>query len=294
MLILAAACGPGPMATPDSTLAALVAADPGYLSTYAYGDRAPGAACSQGSQCVSGRCTATQDQSCGVCLEVRRLGQSCGGATQVCNWGQVCTNGLCRTKDGDVGAPCNDAPKSLPRLPACDLELHCVRGRGETQATCQRPLPLGAACTDGTLCRYRTHCSAAGFCEADVIGGENEACTFQCTKDSLFCDAHVCRERPRLAVGDACGRVVGSCIDSVCGNANFPFGGWTDADPLTCLALGAEGEKAVYGLCRPGLFADGTTDLICRKRRAAGAACTFAECETGLECHAGRCGPPCQ
>src|SRR5689334_7867120 len=61
--------------------------------------RMAGAACAFDKQCVSGRCSADiPSGGCGVCLDVRKLGESCGGPDQSCNKSAVCEKGVCQSR----------------------------------------------------------------------------------------------------------------------------------------------------------------------------------------------------
>src|SRR5689334_13147180 len=71
-----------------------------------------GSACAFGSQCESLRCSAdVESGGCGVCLDVRKLGERCDGPLQGCSASAVCQDGVCQSTKKLVGESCQIGPK---------------------------------------------------------------------------------------------------------------------------------------------------------------------------------------
>ena len=108
-----------------------------------------GSACAFGRQCATGACSADNHPgTCGVCLEVRKEGQGCGGALQTCSRSSACVNGVCRTKKVSEGHACNFGPKGGDSG-ECDDALYCTGMLGQGVGKCTAYVPRGGLCVSG-------------------------------------------------------------------------------------------------------------------------------------------------
>jgi hypothetical protein len=269
------------------------------------GTLATGAACDVGDQCQSGTCT-SYDQ-CGVCADVRALGESCG-ATALCATG-ICDSGVCVVPGSPEGSACQ-APKGAS---GCLPSLYCPNG------TCVPRLHVGDACPDGALsfeaCPVGSVCHAS-VCQSIATMQEGQACdgvTAVCSGEGIFCLDGVCRQPVAgVGLGGSCGLDV--CVPGLmCSYASCAvpaqegepcLGAVACAANLLCLSdpqggsrCGAprgEGE-ACGGLdeCGPELFCDlSGTASSCRRAAVQGEACGDGSgpCMDSLACRDGMCG----
>ncbi|HSO40466.1 MAG TPA: hypothetical protein VLT33_48400, partial [Labilithrix sp.] len=84
--------------------------------------RPVGAPCAFANQCASGACSAdVPGGGCGVCLDVRGLGERCDRPLLTCSRSAVCSDGICRSTKATAGQPCTIGPKR--ESSDCDDEL---------------------------------------------------------------------------------------------------------------------------------------------------------------------------
>jgi len=275
------------------------------VTTSTNASRAVGDVCALDAQCASRRCSADADAgSCGVCLDARKLGESCDGPLQVCSASAACGDGVCRSTKKIVGDACELGPKGGD-LGSCDDELYCAGQPGDQQGTCATYVPVGGACqsftgycVEGAVCMDSGVCAIlpAGSCRYDEDCGAAE-----------FCAGTGLCQTATLTEGAACGLVNGTFIDddcvpgTVCGNLEFPNGGGGQGTLWTCVALPVEGDPCVTGACAEGLFCasyfDGELPL-CQRRGSVGATCGdnaawIDDCAPGLECRGEVCELAC-
>jgi hypothetical protein len=276
--------------------------------------RSVGTACAFGPQCASGLCSSSVSSgACGVCLEQRRLGQTCGGAAQGCSRSAVCRDGICQTMKKPLGASCRLQPKGGD-LFDCDDELYCSGTSG--QGTCAERLALGVACAPLAVCVPGALCSN-GVCTTQ----DAASCALRGCGQGQYCgtvDSVATCQAGTLAIGARCGIVDGSFVDNgcaataVCGSRDFPNGGGGPATVETCLPAPGEGEVCINDVCAAGLFCrygaedcSGTIDRRCARLGQEGEACAsfglgrdedmyLSSCAPQLECRAGRCQQPCR
>lgn len=270
--------------------------------------RAVGEACAAAGQCASGRCSADEQAGgCGVCIEARRLGESCGGALQGCGLSAFCAKGTCVSNKKSAGEPCEPAPKGGD-TGECDDELYCS-GDWQKGGVCAARIALGGACD------YRTLCEAGAICihdlcrpEASLYAGQGESCADGYCQDGLLCDpeALVCKPGS-LKEGALCGIVSGEIVHDECASGltcydlKWPNGGGGQETVSRCHPLPEAGEFCAYGRCAPGLTCDGHASFnvvspVCVRLRLEGEDCHEygPDCVAGLECRAGACRAACQ
>src|SRR5262245_41867544 len=68
--------------------------------------RATGSACAFWWQCASRSCNAPVVGGCGVCVDIRALGEACGGPLEGCSSSATCTAGICKSSKKVLGEPC--------------------------------------------------------------------------------------------------------------------------------------------------------------------------------------------
>ena len=270
--------------------------------------RAVGAACAFDDQCDSSRCSGDPIAgTCGACVAVQALGESCTGPNEGCSPSAVCDDGVCRSTRKLAGEACGLEPKGGDRH-ECDDELYCAPLEGAfTMGTCTARIALGGACVgyiDG--CVRGAQCGTSNQCEPIPTEG--------CTHGSgcaagTHCGVDAKCYPSTLQEGDRCGIVDGSIVDDacvaglVCGSLAFPDGGGGSETITTCLPLPIEGEPCISGGCAEGLFCrhlayDGVTLPRCERPRNEGEACRSdnayrIDCAEGLECRANACRIAC-
>jgi hypothetical protein len=178
------------------------------------GTLASGAACGDGSQCISGFCAMDFFTVCGVCADPIAAGGKCSKSSQ-CQGDLGCVSpGTC-TKLAKQGESCTSLP--------CAGGLKCMNG------TCSSPLTAGTACDPdkdycdgqiglqcdsaarkcvdlptaaiGSTCSHFELCLASGYCNAsgsptvcEAATNDGAACDLgnsEC-KYPAQCVAHVC------------------------------------------------------------------------------------------------------
>ncbi|MFT3772452.1 MAG: hypothetical protein QM820_44225 [Minicystis sp.] len=130
--------------------------------------RAVGAACAFDDQCSSQRCSADAQQgTCGACVELRALGESCNGPNQGCSTSAVCEDGVCRSTKKGLGEECGLEAKGGDRGD-CDDTLYCAQidNMNWDSGVCTEYLPVGGDCSDPhSRCAKGTICNEAHQCE---------------------------------------------------------------------------------------------------------------------------------
>jgi hypothetical protein len=265
-----------------------------------------GAACAFDSQCESQQCSAdVESGGCGVCLDVRKLGERCDGPLQGCSASAICQNGVCQSTKKTIGESCMLGPKGGDEH-ECDDELYCS-GRPGGQGACSARVPPGGACGPYTSgCVEGTSCTS-GVCTLPPAG----SCWMSGCEAGFFCDdTDTCRPAT-LPLGAPCGIVDGHFVDNecqpgtVCGSLEWPQGGGGPGTMSTCLPLPGAGELCIGVKCAEGLFcAEQTTDSTgvvpkrCEPLRAEGEPCSnnyifHIDCALGLECRGDVCERAC-
>jgi hypothetical protein len=141
------------------------------------GTRANGAACFEGSQCMSAFCMVAQGTTCGTCQPRPTAGGPCA-ANRACGAGLLCNPANVCVAPAQLGSPCS------PPMNPCGAGLNCLSG------TCQSaPAAVGAACTatnpcdflQGVVCGPMMTCIALGSVAAGqscgVVGMNLVVCT---------------------------------------------------------------------------------------------------------------------
>ncbi|MET0388330.1 MAG: hypothetical protein ABW321_20330, partial [Polyangiales bacterium] len=278
----------------DGACIAVGAVDPGnpcrgcdpLLSTTAYSDRLPGAACDDGAFC-------TTDDRCDA-------SRACVGTPRVCDDGLGCTTDSCdEGVDQCVGQPtsgcavdgaCRQAGDSHPTNP-CQVCDPTVSTTGWTDK------PSGDTCDDGLFCTVSDACDGAGLCT-----GFARVCD-----DGLDCTSEVCNESLDVCTESA---LTGCLIAGVCYTAGAedptdscricdPLGlsnGWTARLPGTSCDDGSfctvDDRCDLGGRCT-GAGRDCTSPEFCQIGVCdeAGQTCGIAprDCSDGLDCTADSC-----
>lgn len=266
-----------------------------------------GAACAFDSQCETGRCSADVDAgTCGECVTISALGQSCAGAHQGCSTSAICKDGICQSLRKTEGETCAFGPKGEDS-DDCDVELYCAHGDEYLDpGTCTRRVAVGESCEDGQRCVTGALCEG-GECIIPAAGTCNGARPW-CGAASYCGDDLQCHPGT-LTEGDPCDLVDGEFIKNecvaglVCGNLDYPNGGGGYGTPRTCVPLPGKGEPCVNSVCGEGLFClrstDGLSLPICDTPRSEGEACRNDNyyniaCAEGLECRASVCRAACE
>ena len=277
--------------------------------------RKVGAPCSVGLQCESRLCGALGADACGVCLERRTLGESCGGPQQGCGVSAVCQAGVCVTLKQGLGATCHFEAKGGD-AGDCDDDLFCSSAIGGSSGLCTRRALVGDACIDRTSCVVGAYC-LRGSCAAE--GADSCADGRPCAAGS-YCsntDRGPSCVPATLPRGGSCGIADGTLVDgdceagTICGNLSFSNGGFPQGTQSTCVPLPKSGESCVFFRCAEGLFCAGRSvgcanreDWRCEPLRKLGDTCQATifgrdqtaysdTCERGLECRSGRCRAAC-
>lgn len=267
--------------------------------------RSAGAACAFPKQCASGQCSVDEHSGeCGICLDVRKLNESCGGPDQSCNKSAVCVKGTCQSTRRLLGDSCSVGGKGGD---PCDDELYCDRPMGN-QGTCAAPVAVGVACDRwSSKCVEGAYCDRSGVCVVPPA----DSCELHPCSAGSFCDVHKTCRPATLNAGERCGIVDGEPVDNACapgtacGHAATPSSGAGPNSIDACLLLPTLGEICVRNHCAAGLFcAQQTTDSVgvipprCEALREEGDACTrdstfHIDCGAGLECRHRICQRAC-
>ncbi len=268
-----------------------------------------GAVCAFGSQCESGQCSADESSgACGVCLDVRKLGERCDGPLQGCSASAICQDGVCVSTKSIIGEPCELGAKGSD-AGDCDDELFCAGDSG-LKGMCQAFTPVGGACgTSSSRCVPGAHCSDSNVCTTQPTAW---TCSDSDCGDGLSCDNTGTCRAPTLPMGAPCGIVNGSFVDgncvagSVCGSVTYPDGGGGPNTSSACVALPEAGEVCIREQCAEGLFcseqttnSSGVVPRRCDPLRAEGEACSrdyifHKDCAAGLECRKDVCQQACR
>jgi hypothetical protein len=267
--------------------------------------RLVGVACAHDTQCASGQCGADEAHgTCGVCLEVRKLGERCDGPQQGCSASATCTEGVCTSTRKTLGVLCALQPKGGDAL-ECDDSLYCLGNAGDEQGHCTAFTPVGAACKPWPArCAPDSLCSPAGVCTLVPA----DSCQLHDCAAGMYCSQSEICQPATLPFGAPCGRIpdTDDYIDAGCAPGAVCTRPPT-ADPNSwvsdvCLPLPTAGERCFDdSRCAAGFFCDEHPDgaLLCAAVRAEGQACTSNRylnitCTAGLECRGDVCMQPCQ
>lgn len=256
--------------------------------------RPTGSACAFDWQCATRRCNAPVD-GCGVCVDIRPLGERCDGPLQGCSLSATCTGGVCISSKKTLGQPCVLGAKG--DLMECDDELYCATDGSPSGGACAPRGVLGGACDTIVGCAHGADCEN-GVCVVARMGLEGDSCDERWCADGLFCGQEICRPATLPIGADCGGDHIGkdSCAP---GSACELTGGppQNGLYPMACVAWRKEGEPCATSTCREDLFCrapPGTSDYVCVRRQLAGQTCTYSnECAEGLECRAGACATAC-
>jgi hypothetical protein len=250
--------------------------------------RKAGVACAFNKQCVSGRCSADlPGGGCGVCLDVRKLGESCGGPDQSCNDSADCVNGVCKSRKKLLGESCTSGGKGGD---PCDDELYCDLPLGY-QGTCAAPVAVGGSCEPSSRCVKGAYCDESGVCTVPFA----DSCEVHPCIAGSFCDVHNACRLATLKAGERCGSVDGEPVDNrcepgtICGNAGSPSAGGGSGSVDTCLPLPGEAEICIHGRCAAGLFCSQQTidGIAVLPPRCAALPEEGEECNTNADVHIG-------
>jgi hypothetical protein len=301
---------PATTTSPPATTTAPLAATPPPAGKPEF--RQVGEACSLGSQCASGGCSADfAAGSCGQCLDVRRLGESCGGALQGCSPSAVCQGGVCVSTKKVAGEVCRLEPKGGD-AGDCDDALFCTGKPGDENGRCAVRLAVGAACTSqypAVPCVKDAVCDQGTCTPVHPLVAGDSCGPLRCP-DAFFCEETTQTCQPAtLPKGNLCGIVDGSFVNNecvagtLCGDLNWPNGGGGDETVETCVALPTAGQVCLFESCAAGLFCHVTEEsgdnlaYRCEPLHLEGEACALTyptiDCAAGLECRSNVCAKAC-
>jgi hypothetical protein len=171
------------------------------------GTLANGAACSQGTQCLSAYC----------------LVSSCGNGTPAC-----CVGSCAPFTRVPIGGDCDPSASLCVDGSYCRVTTHL----------CAAEIAAGQPCDIGTGDYF---CQRGLDCQTDPSSGaracrrrpaEGEACSGVCDALADFCEPSTMKCVPKIAAGGACSLSGGSCVDSA----------RCDLASMTCVELGKAGE----------------------------------------------------
>ena len=143
--------------------------------------------CTFSTQCASLWCYAPTSGTCGVCVEERQEGESCGTEVEQCAGGLTCSSGICAVPPETTRYGAGQACPS-PGPYTCIDGLSCMTLPGQAGPTCQpEPMP-GQPCADDW-----NFCSGGGFCNASrqcqAVPGAGMPCGVTLSGVTL-CDAN--------------------------------------------------------------------------------------------------------
>jgi len=269
--------------------------------------RPVGEPCAFDNQCATNRCSGDAIAgTCGECVTIRALGETCTGPHQSCSISAVCQDGICKSLRKVEGDACALGPKGDDRE-ECDVELFCARTGGyDESGTCTRLTPRGQCCGEELIrCALGTECNRETLtCEIPIPG----ACMYgyYCVGENA-CGADLVCHPGTLPENAPCGIVNGEFVENacspglICGSSNYPNGG--NPNPTTCVPLPGKGEPCIQNYCAEGLFCwhSLVDDRItaCELPRNEGEECNVftyykVPCAQGLECRGNTCRPACQ
>lgn len=260
------------------------------------------AACAHPEQCVTGACSAVDTEAiCGVCLERRTLGETCGGSLETCGPTAECKDGKCVTTRRAEGETCRALTRGDPEAEAlyCDDDLYCASAQGELlvggqAGACAPRAALGATCDFARGgCRGVLHCED-GVCVEPRLGQLDESCDERDCASGLFCNQDTICKPATLPLGADCGSTATACEEGTFCSLLDPDGGGQAPFPQVCKAPSVAGEPCATGICAEGLVCSATLDFICAPRGGEGVKCGHStECAEGFECRGNECTPAC-
>lgn len=264
--------------------------------------RPAGAACAYGWQCAEQACSAESAEGglCGVCLDIRRLGEACGDGLAACSWTAECIDGICQSTKNTAGEPCENQAKG--GSDDCDADLYCA-GKLGGMGVCTALPTFGEPCGPGIQkCAGFGHCER-GTCVAPREGALGDSCDDRPCMVNLKChsfpEGHTCEEPNVVPLNGNCTSSIPN-LDCAKGTSCSLTGGPmlpTGRYPVACLANKLEGEECASSRCADGLVCqrlDGETIYSCHPLRVEGENCQSADaCSSGLECRNGTCVVEC-
>ncbi|MEZ4293374.1 MAG: hypothetical protein R3B70_00235 [Polyangiaceae bacterium] len=179
-----------------------------------------GVACAFDSQCATNRCSADVEAgTCGECVTIEALGQSCTGDHQGCSISAVCEDGVCKSLRKIEGEECGLGPKG-DDLGECDVEMYCAPVNGyQAPGECVRLSGVGESCS-GELSR----CAAGAGCSEDkvCVVPQPGSCVYgaYCSGEET-CGADGLCHPGTLAEGAACGSSTGISSTTAAGRARL-------------------------------------------------------------------------
>lgn len=272
------------------------------------GGRAIGEACAFDDQCITNRCSGNAG-TCGECVKIRALGESCIGPHEGCSMTAVCQEGICKSRRKSEGESCKLGPKGGSDLGECDIELFCAKRPDNFESgICTRRTPLGECCAGerfrcglGMECNRETHiceksipnaCTNGRYCGGETVCGND-----------LFCHPGT------LPPNASCRGVDGQRLDNacspgfICADPKYPNGGSLHQQPR-CIPPGSLGEPCIHHTCLDGLYCSQSRSnyqiTTCELLPGEGQACAHDSgksrpvCAKGFECRAGTCQAPCK
>jgi len=286
--------------------------DPGspFAADVNIGGRPVGAGCAFDTQCLSKRCSAdVRAGTCGECLTVRALGETCTGPHEGCSATAVCQDGVCKSLNRTEGEICSIGGKGSRSI-ACDSELACIYTRGYNEpATCTRTSRLGECCDVNTRCARGLTCNG----ETNVCEVASLVTPDTCMFNSWCYGENYCGEDKRCHPGTlpenaACDSGLGKHVDNACSQGLIcqrlnPETEKPLAQPK-CVPLPKKGEPCIRGRCEPGLYCAHSLvtgkDTTCELPHGEGESCfryvarDDEMCAAGLECRVGKCRRACK
>jgi hypothetical protein len=264
--------------------------------------RAVGQACAFAWQCASGSCSAdVASGGCGVCRDVRRLGQRCDEPLATCSATATCSSSrgaTCVSTKKVLDQPC--ALGGLGDSQDCDDDLYCEGTPGGT-GTCKAKPAQGEACSldqPFAVCVGGGNCER-GTCAARRLGAAGDSCDQRTCDEGLACEHGACQRPTAIATGAPCG--VSPGLTCEVGARCELTGGPADASghsPMACLPGRTEGQECASNHCAEGLFCDPPAPGApsrCQRLRSEGEACRLDDsCAASLECRQGRCQVACR
>jgi hypothetical protein len=224
--------------------------------------RCSGTSAACGTSCsVDADCSASGACEAGVCVALRKKGESCARTAQ-CGTGLSCADGVC----------CNEACDG-----ACRACAAPNKESGDKSGECG-PAKEGSNPQAKCAKSAAASCGPSGFCDATGVCALYAAGTACGASGSTSCDGENVK-------GQTCDGL-GACIDS----------SGTPCTPGRCVSGACKSTCTVDADCAADAWCSGGS---CKKRAAAGAKCSIdAQCATGVcadgVCCNARCDGACE
>lgn len=215
----------------------------------ALGIRSRGGACTYDRQC-GGRCSSDQWGTCGVCLELRLLGERCDEPLTACSRSATCESGVCKTTKKVSGGRCTLEPKGGSF--DCDDELYCALDHRANDPSVGVCVPRGRS--GGACDTYPGGCAGGAPCERGICVAPGDArlgdtCDDRACASGLFCieDGRTCQPAT-LQIGADCGSFIGSAACVAGATCELTGEGENAPYPMKCKA--ALPEPSAADTCR--------------------------------------------